>query len=72
MLTSFAGSVEPSRLIPTIASLSVGSYINTVIMGLIAGVTSEQSICAGFKHVVAMALVAVAASVATLFYIGLV
>lgn len=72
MLTSFAGSVEPSRIIPMIASLSVGSYINSAIMGVIAGITSEQNFSAGFKHMTAMTLVSIAASVATLFYIGLI
>ncbi len=72
MLTSFAGTVEPSRLIPMITSLSIGSYINSAIMGIIAGITSEQSISAGFKHIIAMTLITIAASAVTLFYIGLI
>lgn len=71
MLTSFAGVAEAHRLLSIITPLAVGSYINSVIMGMIAGVTSEQSICAGFKHIVAMAFTSILTSVSTLYYMGL-
>lgn len=72
MLTSFVGTVQQSGLIPLITSLTIGSYINSMIMGLIAGVTSEQSVCAGFKHIIAMALVSISTALITLYYIGMV
>ncbi|MEM1623588.1 MAG: type II secretion system F family protein [Sulfolobales archaeon] len=72
MLTSFAGTVQPAGLIPMITSLSIGSYINSMIMGLIAGVTSEQAVSAGFKHVIAMTLISVFTAITTLYYLGIV
>ncbi|MEM4832750.1 MAG: type II secretion system F family protein [Sulfolobales archaeon] len=72
MLTSFVGTVQPASLIPMITSLTIGSYINSMIMGLIAGVTSEQAVCAGFKHIIAMTLVSISTTLITLYYLGLV
>lgn len=70
MLTSFAGTVQPAGLIPLITSLAIGSYINSLIMGLIAGVTSEQTIYAGFRHIVVMCLLSISAVIVTLYTIG--
>ncbi len=70
MLTSLAGEVRVEGMISLVASLTVGSYINSAIMGLIAGVSSEQSIYAGFKHVIIMTLVTTLSALATLYSIG--
>lgn len=71
MLISLAGTVQPVGLIPIITSLAIGSYINSTVMGLIAGVTSEQAISAGFKHVIAMTLLTISTALATLHFIGM-
>ncbi len=70
MLASLAGEVRPEAVVPLIAHLAIGSYINSAIMGLIAGVTSEQSVCAGFKHVIIMTLITIAVTLATIYSIG--
>lgn len=72
MLTSFVGTVQPAGLIPLVTSLAIGSYINSMIMGLIAGITSEQAVCAGFKHIIAMTSVSILTAIVTLYYIGMV
>ncbi|MCS7099594.1 MAG: type II secretion system F family protein, partial [Sulfolobales archaeon] len=71
LLTSFTGMVQPAGLLPLITSLAVGSYINSLVMGLIAGVTSEQIIYAGFKHIVAMSTLSISSVLITFYSIGI-
>jgi len=69
MLITAAGA-PAEAVAPLIGVLGVGSMINSFIMGLIAGKSSEMSIAAGFKHAALMTLVTAATILFTLAYIS--
>ena len=69
MLVTAAGT-PPEAVAPLIGVLGVGSMINSLIMGLIAGKSSEMSVAAGFKHAALMTLVTAATLILTLTYIS--
>jgi len=69
MLITAAGA-PAEAVAPLIGVLGVGSMINSLIMGLIAGKSSEMSIAAGFKHAALMTLVTAATILFTLAYIS--
>jgi len=69
MLITAAGAPAES-VAPLIGVLGVGSMINSFIMGLIAGKSSEMSVAAGFKHAALMTLVTTTTLLFTLTYIS--
>ncbi|MFN3267765.1 MAG: type II secretion system F family protein [Zestosphaera sp.] len=69
MLITAAGA-SAEAVAPLIGVLGVGSMINSFIMGLIAGKSSEMSVAAGFKHAALMTLVTATTILFTLAYIS--
>ncbi len=69
MLITAAGA-RPEAVAPLIGILGVGSVINSFVMGLVAGKSSEMSISAGFKHAAVMSLVTSITVLGTLAYIS--
>jgi len=69
MLITAAGA-PAEAVAPLIGVLGVGSMINSFIMGLIAGKSSEMSVAAGFKHSALMTLVTAITILFTLAYIS--
>ncbi|MEM0037501.1 MAG: type II secretion system F family protein [Zestosphaera sp.] len=69
MLITAAG-VNPEAIAPLIGILSIGSLLNSFIMGLVAGKSSEMSVAAGFKHAALMTAVTTATVLGTLAYIS--
>ncbi|MEO3994013.1 MAG: type II secretion system F family protein [Desulfurococcaceae archaeon TW002] len=69
MLITAAGA-PAGAMAPLIGVLGVGSMINSFIMGLIAGKSSEMSVAAGFKHAALMTLVTSITLLFTLTYIS--
>ncbi len=69
MLLSIA-NIKLSAVAPLILVLSLGSMINSFIMGIIAGKVSEGTIAAGFKHATILSSVAAATAIATLTFLG--
>lgn len=69
MLITAAGA-PPEAVAPLIGVLGIGSMINSFIMGLIAGKSSEMSVAAGFKHAALMTLVTALTVLFTLTYIS--
>ncbi|MEM0028324.1 MAG: hypothetical protein QXE36_02315, partial [Ignisphaera sp.] len=56
---------------PLILVLSMGSMVNSFIMGLIAGKASQSTTAAGFIHAAALTAVSLAALATTFAYIGM-
>jgi len=69
MLITAAGA-PAEAVAPLIGVLGVGSMINSFIMGLIAGKSSEMSVAAGFKHSALMTLITAVTILFTLAYIS--
>lgn len=69
MLITAAGA-SAEAVAPLIGVLGIGSMINSFIMGLIAGKSSEMSVAAGFKHAALMTLVTAATILFTLAFIS--
>lgn len=62
--------VSIASVSPLVFVLSVGSLINSYIMGIIAGKASQATVAAGFIHAAILTLFTAAVLTATLTYIG--
>ncbi|MEM1609167.1 MAG: type II secretion system F family protein, partial [Ignisphaera sp.] len=70
MLLSIA-KIPIATATPLILVLSMGSMVNSFIMGLIAGKASQSTTAAGFIHAAALTAVSLAALATTFAYIGM-
>lgn len=70
MLTSLA-RIPIAVMTPLVLALSLGSLINSYIMGLVAGKTTESTLAAGFRHAILLSAATTLTLTVTFAYIGL-
>ncbi|MEM4959741.1 MAG: type II secretion system F family protein [Nanopusillaceae archaeon] len=70
MLLSIA-NIPIAKLSPLLLVISLGSIVNSYMMGIIAGKASQTTIAAGFLHATILTTVSTIATLATFMYIGI-
>ncbi|MEM1919575.1 MAG: type II secretion system F family protein [Ignisphaera sp.] len=70
MLLSIA-NIPIAKLSPLLLVISLGSIVNSYMMGIIAGKASQTTIAAGFLHATILTTVSTIATLATFIYIGI-
>lgn len=70
MLLSIA-KIPIAQLAPLLLVISLGSLVNSYIMGIIAGKASQATIAAGFIHASILTIITTATTLATFTYIGI-